>query len=434
MFFRINEYFCPSKSTSERMNYEELLASRNAATMKKDTMPFGFLYKKKVEKGYANTLDLRHELSDSLRFCELLKAEAKSMDAITNRHQLHFQVTDDSSGLYSVTIEQGNCRTFERLIEEKPAVVANKDFVEKVMKALVETATVLNDKGIYHLCYAPSNILVRKGDDEPLLLFHGSSYLLFNDQEVLYGDSVAYVAPEVLEDGVADARSEVYSLGLFMKFLYRDSDVPYEYRSVIKKATQTDPAKRYASPSDMLKAMSTRRSLRSSLVMGLAAAFIALLGIGLYVELVPSQENVDFVEAAPHEDFGEEMYPDDAGPVDDLSDYEADSTDTRVDGVDEKEMKVYEAKAEQIFRKRYAAEADRILSKIYNNEHMNSTEKKFFSESNAVMEELTRKQMELGDEAGLSDIKSQRIASEIIERISNEKKKQMEKAEKSEGE
>jgi len=413
------------------MNYEELLASRNAATMKKDEMPFGFLYKKQLEKTYVNVLDLRHELSDSLRFCELLKTEAESTATITDRHQLHFQVSVDSSGLCSVTVERGNCRTFERLLEEKPAIVANKDFVERVMKSLVATTTSLNDKGIYHLCFAPSNILVRKGDDTPLLLFHGSSYLLFNDQELLYGKNAEYVAPEVLEEGSADSRSEVYSLGHFMKYLYRDSDVPYEYKAVIKKATQDDPSKRYASPADMLKAMSARHSLRSTLITGIAAAVIALLCIGLYVELVPNAEQVDFVEAAPDEDFGEEMYTEGTDPATDLSNYAPDSTATRVD---EKQMKVYEAKAEQIFRKRYAAEADKILSKLYNNEHMNSSEKKFFSESNAVMEELTRVQMELGDEAGLSDIKSQRIASEIIERVTNEKKKQMEKAEKGESE
>jgi hypothetical protein len=57
---------------------------------------------------------------------------------------------------------------------------------------------------------------------------------------------------------------------------------------------------------------------------------------------------------------------------------------------------------------------------------MNSSEKKFRSESTDVMGELTKKQMELGGEAGLTDAKSQRIASEIIERISNEKKAKLE--------
>lgn len=57
---------------------------------------------------------------------------------------------------------------------------------------------------------------------------------------------------------------------------------------------------------------------------------------------------------------------------------------------------------------------------------MNSSEKKFKSESSAVMEELAKKQIELGGQAGLNDTKSQRIATEIIERLSNQKKAKLE--------
>lgn len=408
------------------MNYEELLASRNGAAMRKDEMPFGLLYKKKNEGVYVNYLDLRPELCDSLRFCEALKAESQLVATMKDRRQLHFQVVTDSSGLCSVIVEQGSCYTFERLLEDKPAIVANKNFVERVMKSLVETTTSLNSQGIYHLCFAPSNILVRKGDDTPLLLFHGSSYILVNDREMLFGKGVDFVAPEVLEDGVADARSEVYSLGLLLKYLYAESDVPFEYRAVIAKATHTEPEKRYASPEDMLKAMTSRHSMRSTVIMALVALAVAAIGIGMFIELMPSQERVDFVEAAPKEDFGEEMYPDEYDSSSLLDSMSARSTDSTAARVDEKQMKVYEAKAEQIFRKRYTAEANRILSKIYNNENMNSSEKKFLSESSHVMKELAEKQIELGSEAGLSDAKSQRIASEIIERISNEKKAKLE--------
>ena len=405
------------------MNYEELLASRNGAALKKDAMPFGSLYKKMTETSYVNVLELRHELADSIRFCEALKAESEMTATLKNHHQLHFQVSIDSSGLCRVTVEQGNCRTFERLIEEKPAIVASKNFVERIMTSLVETTENLNKQGIYHICFAPSNILVRKGDDTPLLLFHGSNYLLLNDQETLYGDYKDFVAPEVLEEGTADARSEVYSLGLFMKYLYRESDIPLEYRGVISKATQAEPEKRYKSPADMLKAMTSRRSLRSTAMMALVAALVTALAIVVYMQLVPSPEDIEFVEPAPKEEFGEEMYPEEYDPAMEL---DAVTPDSNAVKVDERQMKVYEAKAEQIFRKQFAREAERILSKIYDNEHMNSSEKKFLSESRSVMEELTKKQIDLGSNAGLSDAKSQRIASEIIERITNEKKKKLE--------
>lgn len=405
------------------MNYEELLASKNGATLNKDSMPFGHLYKKMTEKTYINVLDLRQDLSDNLRFCEALKTESAQLSTIADNRQLHFKVSTDSSGLFSVTIEHGQFQTLAHVLKENPAIVAQKEFVESLMKSLVEIITLLNGQNIYHLCFAPANILVRKGDLKPLLLFHGSSYLLLNDQEALYGDYKEFVAPEVLEESLGNACGEVYSLGKLMEYLYCESSVPFEYRAVIKKATHQSPDKRYKTPADMLNAMSTRRHGRQSLTMGLIAALIAVVCIGIYMEYTPDTKNVEFVESAPKEDIDDEISP---AMYDPEMELKAATPDSSVTQVDEEQMKVYEKKAEEIFRKRYAQEADRILSKIYDNEHMNSSEKKFRSESTDVMGELTKKQMELGGEAGLTDAKSQRIASEIIERISNEKKAKLE--------
>ena len=85
----------------------------------------------------------------------------------------------------------------------------------------------------------------------------------------------------------------------------------------------------------------------------------------------------------------------------------------------------YQAKAEQIFRKRYEKEADRILSKIYNKDYMNVSEKKFMADNQETLKELMEVQQRLGEEASLTPERSQLIASQIIERITNEKKKQL---------
>ena len=413
------------------MNYEELLESRNGAALKKDSMPFGSFYRKMSANSFANIIDVRYDLADSLRFCEALKTESEQLKTVADRHQLHYQVTTDSSGLCSVTVENGSFMTFERLINDKPSVVAQKNFVEQVMDILFESTINLNRQGIYHLCFSPSNILVRKDTTIPLLLFHGSSYLTLNDQEELYGPYVDYVAPEVFEEGVADARSDVYSLGKFLEYLYRDSLAPLEYRSVIKKAIQTNPELRYRDAVEMRKAMKSYHKLRHSLSLGIAAVVLAAVCIGLFVELTPNTEEMEFVEAAPKENFDDEVSP---ALYDPEMELQAAQPDSSVTQVDEEQMKVYEQKAEEIFRKRYSEEADRILSKIYDKEYMNSSEKKFLSMSTEAMTELSKKQVELGEEAGLSDTKSQRIASEIIDRISNEKKAKLEELKKSNNE
>jgi hypothetical protein len=85
----------------------------------------------------------------------------------------------------------------------------------------------------------------------------------------------------------------------------------------------------------------------------------------------------------------------------------------------------YQAKAEQIFRKNYEKEAERILSRIYNKDYMSKSEKKFMAENQETIKELMDLQLKMGEEAGMTPEHAQVIASEIIERISNEKKKQL---------
>jgi hypothetical protein len=92
---------------------------------------------------------------------------------------------------------------------------------------------------------------------------------------------------------------------------------------------------------------------------------------------------------------------------------------------DEEAHRVYQAKAEEIFRKNYEKEADRILSKIYNKDYMNSTEKAFAAESQSTIEELMKVQQKMGQEASLTPERAQLIASEIIDRVTNQKKKQL---------
>ena len=391
--------------------------------MKKEQIPFGSFYKKMNDNKYINVVDLRSDLCDSLVFCEALTDESEQNKVLTDKRQMHFEVSADSAGIYGITVSQGAYRTFERLIEENPAVVAGKDYTEAVIKGLLELTAYLHEKDIYHVCYAPSNIFVRKGDNMPLLLFHGSAYAAMKDQRLLYKDCEEYVAPEVFSDGTIDSRTDIFGIGKFMEYLYHDVGLPIELKSVVKKATNPDPEKRYQTPEQMLRAISSKHHARISLYMLLAAAAVALLFFGYFFSTVPEPTAIEFVKPAPQQ--AEE------NPLDEGFDS---STELGIYGqpkenpeVDEKKMKEYEAKAEQIFRKQYAKEADRILSKVYGSSHMNESEKKFMATSQAMTEELVKAQMKLGDEAGLSDAKSQRIASEIIERITSQKKKEMQK-------
>lgn len=407
------------------MNYEELLESRNGAALAKETVPFGEMYKKMIDGKYVNVIDLRDDLTDSLLFNEALTMECEQNKTIKHKNQLHFSLSKDSNGIYGVNVEQGTYHTYERLLRDNPAVVAGKNFIDNAINGLLALTAYLHQQGIYHICYAPNNVFARKNDNAVMLLFHGSLYSNMNDQQMLYGENPEYVAPEVFEEGIFDSRADIYSIGKFIEFLYGETGVPYELRGVIKKATDENPDKRYQTPEEMSNAISLRQNVRKSVIGLVAALLISAAVFGIYFSMFPEPEDIEFVKPAP-KTAADDIMDDGFDPNTELGLV----IDTVVEKTDSKKMKEYEAKAEQIFRKNFTREAERVLSQIYTNENMNSTEKNFAASNQSTMGTLVKAQVRLGQDAGLNDSRSQVIASQIIDQVTSRLKAEMKERDK----
>lgn len=403
------------------MNYEEMLAAKNDGKLNKSRLPIGEYYRIQHDGKYHGIVAIRPELNHSIIFSEALKAECERNKILQNRYQLHFSPVENKGEVTQLELEPGVFMSMEQLLSENPSVVAEKDFVENTLQALVDITTYLHSQGIKHVCYSPKSVLVRKGDHAIMLLSHGSYYLAMDDQRAFYGDDAVFVAPEVLDHGTIDERCDVYSIGKFMETIFEHTEMTMEYKKALKRATSEMPEDRYDTPKDLLKAVHARRHVLHSAYMLLAAIVIALIAFEVYLELVPEPLKVEYVKPVPRQATDDLI--DDGFNPEDLGVVNADS-------LTEEDMEVhreYQAKAEEIFRKNYEKEADRILSKIYNKDYMSSSEKRFMAESQATIDELMKVQQKMGEEAGLTLERSQLIASEIIDRITNEKKLQLKK-------
>jgi hypothetical protein len=402
------------------MNYEELLAARNEGQKHQVMQPIGGFYREQVDGKWRCVVDIRPELNQNIAFSKALQAECEKNATLVDKHQIHFTaVKNDAGEVERLELELGNYQTFEQLLMDNPAIVAEKGFMDTVMESLVEATSYLHSQQLHHVCYSPKTVFVRKGDSMALLLSHGSFYQAISDLNEFYGDDVKFVAPEVLNGGTVDDRCDVYSIGKFMLSLYDQSDLPLEYRSALKKAASESPEDRFNTPEELLKAIQKRRASFKSLLTLLGVLIAVLVCVGMYFEYFPETQPVEFVNPVPRQ------------PTDDLIDDGFDPAELGVtsDGdslvVDEATQRDYQAKAEEIFRKKYEKEADRILSKIYNKDYMSNSEKQFMSESESTIQELMKSQSKLGEEAGLTPERSQLIATEIIERITNQKKKEL---------
>lgn len=402
------------------MNYEEMLAAKNEGKQNKTLLPIGEYYRIQTEGKYRPVIIVRQELNSSIAFSGALKTECERNKTLVNRYQLHFTpVVNENGEVEQLEVEQGVFFSMEQLLNENPAVVAEKGFIDNTLQALVDITTYLHGQGIRHICYSPKTVMVRKGDHAVMLLSHGSFYMAMDNQRVFYGDDAAYVAPEVLNHGTVDDRCDVYSIGKFMESIFEHVGMSMDYRKALKKATSEKPEDRFDTPQDLWKAVKSNRSMMRSAMMAVAAVVAALVIVELYFELFPEPVQVEYVKPAPRQatdDLLEDGFkPEELGVV------SADSMSEE----DLEAQRMYRAKAEEIFRKNYEKEADRILSKIYNKDYMSNSEKKFLSESESTIEELMKSQSELGEEAGLTPERSQLIATEIIERITNQKKKEL---------
>ena len=417
------------------MNFEELLNTRDIRKTTKVRLPYGYFYKRLIDGKYSNFVEFHDDVADNIAFSSCVKRECEAVEKIAHVGQLRFTPNVGEGGIYAIAVEVGHFITMEQLLNEEPSVVARRDFISGTLRDLFDLTALLHEQEIYHVCYAPSNILVRKKDQQVCLLCHGSFYQRL-DQDVLYDGVEDFVAPEVFEGGPIDARTDVYSLGKFIAWLYESSGLPMELKGVVEKATAEDPEKRYATVEAMRHAINTRRNMRRSGVMAAVALSVALIIVGLFFYLLPSPDPVEYVQPVD-EPIPDEMLEED---MEALLGIGADADSAALAGIVVKEqlkndslgysegkMREYNAKAEAIFRKQFSKAADAIISSVYTPSNMSGSANAFAAKNSWMTEELAKKQKELMELSGLSSEHTQRVASEIIEQITQKKREALDK-------
>jgi serine/threonine protein kinase len=315
-------------------------------------------------------------------------------------------------------MEQGQYQPLQQVLNDTPAIVAEPNFIEEFTRQLLETASYLHEQGVFGVCYSPQTIFLRKGDNAVLLTHVGSHYLSMSDPQQIYHDGLEeFVAPEVMNKGAIDNRCDIYSIGRLLQKVFDQSDMPLELRKVVKRAVSESPEDRFNTPADMLATITRKRNTYRSFITGIIAVAIAGLVIALYFDMMPESTPVEFVkpvERQATDDLLDDGFsPEELGVVTDGDSLVAAERATQEE---------YQAKAEAIFRKRYTEAADKILSKIYNKDRMNASEKNFMSQSESTVDELMKAQQEIASESALDPAKSQLIATEIIERLTEQKK------------
>ncbi len=417
------------------MNFEEMLEQREVKKTSKIRMPYGYFYKRLIDGKYSNFVQFHDELTEDIFFGHCVKAESDAVASIDHKTQLHFSTNGEDDGVFAIAVEVGNYQTLEQLLNDNPAIVARNEFMSATLKTLFDFTAFLNSKGIYHVCFAPSNILMRKTDNAVRLLCHGSFYKKV-DVDLLYEGVEDYIAPEVFDRGEIDARTDVYSLGKLISYLYNSAGMPFELKPVIKKATDADPDKRYASVEDFEAAINRAQTLKRAGLLGAAALAIALTIVGLFFYTLPSPDDMEYVkpieEPVPDEMIEEDMdallgigADTDSATIAQIVKQQQHMKDSL--GLSEGKMREYKSKAEEIFRKQFTKAAEQIISKVYNKDQMNGSEKDFTLKAQKMTEELVAKKDEIKKSTAIGSDRAEAIADKIIEQLTEKKKAELDK-------
>lgn len=305
----------------------------------------------------------------------------------------------------------------------------------RIMNQLMEAVSYLHSRNTLHLNIRPENILITKSSHTVRLANPGNTYANCTPSFFIYKEQ--FSAPELFDENNSPTpASDIYSLGKVMEHLYSYSHLSYGIRRIIKQATQTDPAKRYADIKEMQEAFNRSRytDWTVGITKGVAAVgMLILIYYGLKDEPV-SNETLQFVEDTTLRHRQAQIEADAAryeateiSPSSSLLPIPSDTVRRLSESRDTLKFDAEEHKklAEQIFKKEFRKRAEKIIARIYTPQLMNVSEEDFQKQNLDGFSQLDKVQRELAEQFNMDIIQTTRLSSEIISELTTESMKKL---------
>lgn len=223
---------------------------------------------------------LKSELRTDPRYVSALHKEFETGFRLDHPHLVRYVEKGDG---YLLT-EYVDGETLKQFTESQPDFFKNRKNINQFLTQLLDVVGYLHQHQIVHLDLKPENILITRIGQNVKLTDLGFCYSdVFTDT---MGRTDQYAAPEQLQGGMVDARTDIYAIGKILETLH----LPYIYNKVVKRCTQFEPANRYQTTEEMLHALPRNSKLYR---MVLAVVICMIVGIALWPYQTEIQENRD---------------------------------------------------------------------------------------------------------------------------------------------
>jgi eukaryotic-like serine/threonine-protein kinase len=214
-------------------------------------------------------------------FVARFEREAKSAARLAHPHVVGVYDQGEADGLVYLAMEYIPGRTLRDVIREYGPLTSEQAMV--LLEPVLEALSAAHAAGLVHRDIKPENVLISHDGRVKVADFGLARAVATSDTNATAGvliGTVAYLAPEQVERGEADARTDVYAAGvclfemitgrvphggdspLAVAYQHVNADVPApssitsgippEADAIVRAATRRDPNQRYRSSADFL--------------------------------------------------------------------------------------------------------------------------------------------------------------------------------------
>ena len=221
---------------------------------------------------------LKPEYAGDIRYQEALRKEFETGYRLEHPNLVRYISLEDNG----ILMEYVDGETLSQRLADDPEYFKNYKNTDKLVCQLLAVLGYLHSHQVLHLDLKPDNILLTRINDDVKLVDLGFSYTdAFADTR---GHTNAFAAPEQLNGGKVDVRSDIYALGKVIELL-PDHSI---YNKVIARCTKEHPEDRYQSVDEIL--YDINRKHRYLPWVAVIVILAALLAVGMAVLTHRQQE------------------------------------------------------------------------------------------------------------------------------------------------
>jgi serine/threonine protein kinase len=188
----------------------------------------------RLERTVAIKIVHQHLLSDS-SFIERFEAEAKNAAKLNHPNLVNVLDQGEDGSIVYLVMEYVPGMTLRDAIKRFGALEAHRSL--ELLEYVLSGLAAAHRAGILHRDIKPENILLADDGRVKLADFGLSRAVSANTQTASVIGTVAYLSPELVTRGVADARSDVYAIGILL-FELVTGQQPYQGEQAVQVAFQ----------------------------------------------------------------------------------------------------------------------------------------------------------------------------------------------------